>query len=117
MHATTPVRVTSAETVHTGVSSANVKDKITKKRIWKDSEMRMIEDTTINREKAFEVDALTRLIVSVQTYTILGKQKIVSDDDNKYKDLVKDIKQNLKDLDLISVLRGSMPNLKRCSIQ
>jgi len=113
MHATTPVRVTSAETVHTGVSSANVKDKITKKRIWKDSEMRMIEDTTINREKAFEVDALTRLIVSVQTYTILGKQRIVSNDDNKYKELIKDIKQNLKDLDLISVLRGSMPNLKK----
>ena len=113
MHATTPIRVTSAETVHTGVSSANTKDKITKKRIWIDSEMRMIEDTTTNREKAFEVDALTRLIVSVQTYTILGKQSIKSNDDNAHNDLLTNIKQMLKDLDLISCLRGSMPNLKK----
>jgi hypothetical protein len=113
MHATTPIRVTSAETVHTGVSSANTKDKITKKRIWIDSEMRMIEDTTTNREKAFEVDALTRLIVSVQTYTILGKQRIKSNDDNEHKDLLTNIKQMLTDLDLISCLRGSMPDLKK----
>jgi hypothetical protein len=73
----------------------------------------MIEDTTINREKAFDVDALTRLIVSVQTYTILGKQKITSKDDNKHKQLILNITQKLKDLDLISRLRGSMPNLKK----
>jgi hypothetical protein len=53
--------VTSEETVHKGISSAKTKDKITKKRIWKDSERRMIEDTTINREKAFDVDALTQV--------------------------------------------------------
>ena len=113
MPAITPLRVTSAETVHTGVSSANTKDKITKKRVWIDSEMRMIEDTTTNREKAFEVDALTRLIVSVQTYTILGKQRIKSNDDNEHKDLLTNIKQMLTDLDLISCLRGSMPDLKK----
>lgn len=113
MHVTTPIRVTSAETVHTGVSSAKVKDKITKKRVWTDSEMRMIEDTTVNRNKAFEVDALTRLIISVQTYIILGKQKIKSNDDNKHKELITKIEQNFKDSDLISVLRSSMPNLKK----
>jgi hypothetical protein len=113
MYARTPIRVTSAETVHTGVSSANAKDKITKKRIWLDSEMRMIEDTTVNREMAFEVDALTKLIINVQTYTILGKQKIESDDNIKHKELIKNIKQMLKDLDLISRLRSSMPNVKK----
>ncbi|MBE9594201.1 MAG: hypothetical protein IMF19_12085 [Proteobacteria bacterium] len=107
------MNATSAETVHTGVSSAKTEDKITKKRIWTDSEMRMIEDTTINREKAFDVDALTRLIVSVQTYTILGKPKITSKDDNMHKQLILNITQKLKDLDLISRLRASMPNLKK----
>jgi hypothetical protein len=113
MYPYTPVNVTSAETVHTGLSSAKTADKITKKRIWTDSEMRMIEDTTINREKAFDVDALTRLIVSVQTYTILGKLKITSKDDNMHKQLILNITQKLKDLDLISRLRGSMPSLKK----
>jgi hypothetical protein len=73
----------------------------------------MIEDTTVNREKAFDVDALTRLIVSVQTYTILGKGEITSNDDNMHKQLILNVTQKLKDLDLISRLRGSMPSLRK----
>jgi hypothetical protein len=113
MHVFSPLRVTSEETVHKGISSAKTKDKITKKRIWKDSERRMIEDTTINREKAFDVDALTQLIVSVQTYTILGKSNITSNDNNKHKQLIEDINQMLTDLELIPRLRESIPGLKK----
>jgi hypothetical protein len=109
----TPLTVTSAETVHSGISSADNNDQLTKKRIWKDSEMRMIEDTYTNRNKAFEVDALARLIISVQTYTILGKPQLSSNDDNKHEQLITDIKKRFKDITLISVLRGSMPNLRK----
>lgn len=109
-----PFVVTSAETIHKGTKSGDSKDRITKKRIWVDSEVRMIEDTYTNRAKAFEIDALVRLIISVQTYSILGKQKITSNDDNVHKQLLSDIKTKLFDnLDLIAVLRSSMPNLKK----
>jgi hypothetical protein len=109
-----PLLLTSAETIHSRVNPGDIKDKITQKRIWKDSEIRMVEDNYINREKAFEIDALTRLIITVETYTILGKPHLVSDDNIKYKDLIEKIEKKIfDDLNLISVLRGSMPYLKK----
>jgi hypothetical protein len=108
----TPI-VTSAETVHTGVAPGDYNDRMTKKRIWLDSEMRMIEDTYTNRNKAYEVDALARLIINVQTYTILGRPHLTSNDNNKYEPLLTAIKERFDALKLMPTLRGSIANLKK----
>ena len=96
-----------------GITAGEDDSSITSKKVWTDAEVRAIEDNRANRELAYSVDALTLLIVKVQTFSILGSCEVHSADDEKYSDLIKQITDWVLDFGMLRSFRESFPDVQR----
>lgn len=108
-----PIFMGSEVTAPRGVTSGEDDSPLTTKKIWKDAEIRAIEDNRANREKAYSIDALTSLIVKVQTFSILGSYEVHSADDEKHSDLVKRIEDWIVEFKMIKSFRESFPDIEK----
>ncbi|RLG34563.1 hypothetical protein DRN97_02235, partial [Methanosarcinales archaeon] len=84
----------------------------TTKKIWLDAKRRAIEDNSVNRSIAYSIDSLARLIIKVETFSILGDYEIHSNDDEKHAELIAKIKQFIDDIALMKLFRQSFPSVK-----
>lgn len=96
-----------------GITTGEDDSEITDKKIWKDAERRAIEDNRANRELAYSIDALTLLIVKVQTFSILGSCEVHSMDDEEYSDLVKEITDWVAVFGMLKSFRESFPDVQK----
>ena len=107
-----PVFIGSEVTVPRGITAGEDDSSITTKKIWKDAEIRAIEDNRATREQACSIDALTSLILTVEKFSILGSYEVHSADDEKHSKLVKEISDWVHIFSVLKSFRESFKDVK-----
>jgi len=85
----------------------------TEKKVWVDADVRAIDNNYTTRETAYKIDALTRLILNIERFSILGDYILRSSDDKANEKLITEITDWLEDdLNVLSTFRASFNSVK-----
>jgi len=95
-----------------GITEGEGTETQTEKKIWTDADVRAIDNDYTNRETAYKIDALTRLILNIERFSILGDYTLRSSDDEANKELITEIEDWLEDLNVLSTFRASFNPVK-----
>ncbi len=107
-----PLFIGAENIIPRGITAGEDDSTTTEKKVWKDAEIRAIEDNRANRELACSIDALTSLILTVEKFSILGSYEIHSSDDEQHSETIKKIKDWVNEFGLLKSFRESFKDVK-----
>jgi hypothetical protein len=96
----------------TGITTGEDASSVTTKKIWTAAEEREIENNVHNRELAYDLDSLVKLISNIKRVSILKTYNITSVDNIKHAKLIERIETFIKTIKFMAVARQSFTPLQ-----